>query len=73
MVVVWPFFIHPLTDLNMEEQFLNTKEAAAFLQISVGKIYQLTMKKAIPFYKPGGKLYFKKSELIEYINKNKQA
>lgn len=73
MGVVWPFFIHPLTDLNMEEQFLNTKEAAAFLQISVGKIYQLTMKKAIPFYKPGGKLYFKKSELIEYINKNKQA
>lgn len=70
---MWPFFIHPLTDLNMEEQFLNTKEAAAFLQISVGKIYQLTMKKAIPFYKPGGKLYFKKSELIEYINKNKQA
>lgn len=73
MGVVWPFFIHPLTDLNMKEQFLNTKEAAAFLQISVGKIYQLTMKKAIPFYKPGGKLYFKKSELIEYINKNKQA
>lgn len=73
MGVVWPFFIHPLTDLNMEEQFLNTKEAAAFLQISVGKIYQLTMKKAIPFYKPEGKLYFKKSELIEYINKNKQA
>lgn len=57
----------------MEEQFLNTKEVAVFLQISVGKIYQLTMKKAIPFYKPGGKLYFKKSELIEYINKNKQA
>lgn len=70
---MWPFFIHPLTDLNMEEQFLNTKEVAVFLQISVGKIYQLTMKKAIPFYKPGGKLYFKKSELIEYINKNKQA
>lgn len=67
------FFYSPFNRRKMEEQFLNTKEAAAFLQISVGKIYQLTMKKAIPFYKPGGKLYFKKSELIEYINKNKQA
>lgn len=67
------FFYSPYNRRKMEEQFLNTKEAAAFLQISVGKIYQLTMKKTIPFYKPGGKLYFKKSELIEYINKNKQA
>ena len=57
----------------MEEQFLSTKEAAAFLKVSMIKIYQLTMKKAIPFYKPAGKIYFKKSELVEYINKGKQA
>lgn len=57
----------------MTEQYLNAKEAAEFLRITLGGLYQLTFKRAIPFYKPSKKLYFKQSELIEYINRNKQA
>lgn len=57
----------------MENGFLNAKEASAFLGISMANLYKLTSIKAIPFYKPTKKLYFKKSELMDYINKSKQA
>lgn len=57
----------------MEDEFINAKEAATFLGISMANLYKLTMTKSIPFYKPSKKLYFKKSELIGYINKSKQA
>lgn len=57
----------------MEEQYLTAKEAAAFLRIAMPTLYRLTAEKAIPFYKPIKKLYFKKAELIEYINKEKQG
>ena len=55
----------------MEEQFIDVKEAAEFLRISVGYLYKLTYIKAIPFYKPKKKLYFKKSELATYISNGK--
>lgn len=57
----------------MTEQYLNAKEAAEFLRITLGSLYQLTFKRAIPFYKPSKKLYFKKSELQKYIKEGKQA
>ncbi len=57
----------------MENEFINAKEAALFLGISMANLYKLTSAKNIPFYKPSKKLYFKKSELTSYINKSKQA
>lgn len=58
---------------KMEEQYLTATEAAAFLRITMANLYKLTMAKTIPFYKPTKKLYFKKAELIDYINQAKQG
>lgn len=51
------------------DNLLNSKEAAKFLKISVSTLYKLTMRRLIPFTKPGGKLkYFEKSKLEDYLS-----
>lgn len=55
------------------ERPLTFTEACNFLQISKSTLYKLTWKKKIKFYKPGkgvgcgGKLYFKKSDLLKWV------
>ena len=54
-----------------EEKFLNPQEAADFLRDALATLFGRTSKNEIPFYKRGKKLYFKKSELIEWIEAGK--
>ena len=54
------------------KQILTFKEAAAFLDIKVSYLYQLTSTKSIPYYKRGRKNYFRKSELESWLLQNKQ-
>lgn len=57
--------------LEANEKPLTFEEARAFLQVSKSTLYKLTHKKLIPFSKPGGKvLYFKKADLINWMNSN---
>lgn len=57
----------------LAKEVLNFKEALALLGISASMLYKLTHKRAISFYKPSGKLiYFKKSDLLEWMLSNKQ-
>ena len=51
----------------MKPVYLNVPEACELLRCSDSKVYKMTMKRTIPFYKVGGKLYFKESELIDFI------
>jgi excisionase family DNA binding protein len=53
-------------------EFLNLKEAAQYLNLANQTIYGLTSKNEIPFLKRGKKLYFKKSELENWINEGKR-
>lgn len=46
---------------------LLVEEAAIFTGFSVQHLYRLTSAKQIPHYKKGRKLYFKKSELEEWM------
>jgi len=47
-------------------------EAAEYLSISRSHLYQLTSKGLIGHYKPAGKkLYFDKSDLDEYLRRNR--
>jgi excisionase family DNA binding protein len=56
------------------KNILTLNEAATFLGISIGYLYRLTSRKAIPFYKPNGKLvYFKRKELEEWITSNNKV
>ena len=51
------------------KEFLNVKEAADFLGISIHQIYKYSSQKILPHYKPQNKvLYFKRSELIDFIS-----
>ena len=54
-----------------EDDILTIEEASGFLNLAVNPIYEKTSKKLIPFFKRDRKLYFKKSELEEWILKGK--
>lgn len=54
------------------KEILNFEEAVTYLQVSRSYLYKLTSSAEIPHYKPSGKLiYFKKSELENWILKSK--
>lgn len=46
---------------------LNLEEAVVFTGLSKGHLYRLTSEKKIPYYKKCRKLYFKKSEIEEWM------
>lgn len=56
----------------MDKEFLTTPETAKYLGISLNRLYVMTSTKQIPHYKPNGKkMYFRVSELNEWILKGK--
>lgn len=46
---------------------LNVNQAAKYIHLSVSSIYKFTSQKEIPHYKKGKRLYFKKSELRDWL------
>lgn len=50
---------------------LDIEEAAAYTSLSVGHLYRLTSTKQIPHFKKSRKLYFKKSELDDWMLETK--
>ncbi|TXD47779.1 helix-turn-helix domain-containing protein [Polaribacter sp. IC073] len=54
--------------LIAQKEILSFKEALIYLDVSQSFLYKLTSKKAIEFTKPnGGKIYFKKSDLDNWM------
>ncbi|WP_207424996.1 helix-turn-helix domain-containing protein [Pedobacter sp. SYSU D00535] len=64
-----------LTDLRQkesdEDKIYTVAEAAAFLNLSIHTIYSKVSRQEIPVNKQGKKLYFYKSELIQWIRAGK--
>lgn len=55
-------------------KFLNSKQAAQLLSISMSALYKMTSKGLIPHYSPTGRLlYFKEDELVEWILNSKKC
>lgn len=52
---------------ELEEEWLNSKEAAAYLKISLKTLMNLCSNGSIQFYKFGRLNRYKKSELIQLI------
>ena len=52
--------------INEQKEFLTFDEACEFLGISSSKLYKMTAKKTINFYKKG-RLYFSRNELTEWV------
>jgi excisionase family DNA binding protein len=65
----------PLPKAMPEEypEILSAEKAARFLGYSKSYIYKLIFEGKIPCYKPRGLLYFKKSELNDFIMRNRKA
>jgi excisionase family DNA binding protein len=54
-----------------ESDLLNVKQAATFLDLAEATIYEKTSLKLIPHYKKGKKVFFKRSELIAWMDTGK--
>lgn len=54
------------------KEVLTCSEAAEYMGVSMSYIYKLTMNRAIPCYKPMGKLcYFNRHELEAWLQTNR--
>lgn len=54
------------------EEVLTVKQCAALLGYSTDQIYRLVSKSLIPHYRVGGSLRFRKSEVLEWVFKNRK-
>lgn len=57
---------------EQQKQPLTLNEASEFLNVSKSYLYKMTCQNKLPYYQPNGKkIYFKKSELEEWIFKHR--
>lgn len=61
--------ISNIRDETEVEEFIDINEASTIVKKAKQTVYQYCNSGKIPFYKNFGKIYFKKSELLEWINK----
>lgn len=60
--------------MNTDNDILNASKAAEFLSMTKGLLYKLTSQHRLPYYKPCGKrIFFRKSELDQWLNKGRVA
>ena len=61
-----------VTSINHNEtEFMDIEETSKFLKLKKSTLYQFVFKRQIPFYKSTKKLLFKKSELIDWVEKDR--
>lgn len=72
--------IESFSDHKNQIEWMNTKEAALYLRVltsenkpCVNRIRNLVYEGRLPFYKPLGRLLFKKSELKVLIESSRQG
>jgi|GEM_PF-239787 len=58
---------------GITKDYLDTAEACRYLGVSKSTLYKKNYVKAIPFTKAGKKVYYKKSDLEDYITQNRFA
>lgn len=56
--------------MDNERDLMTTTEAARYLGLKPSYLYKLMMRRAIPYYKPGGKLcFFAKADLDAWLTR----
>jgi len=53
------------------DEIMNMESAAEFLDISKTTLYKHTSQRLIPHSKTGKRIYFKKTDLVNWVTKNK--
>ena len=59
------------TSSNSDDDFMNIEQVASFVGLSKATVYGLTHERKIPHFKAGKRLYFKKSDIVNWITKNR--
>ena len=57
----------------LKKEVLTVDEAAVYMNLSKPTLYKLTSEKKISYYKPYGKVYFKRSDCENYMLSNRQS
>jgi len=52
-------------------RFMTSDELASYLNVSKTSVYRLISKRTYPFYKVGGVIRFKKSEIDKYLDESR--
>ena len=52
---------------STEKELLSIEEASEFLKLSVATLYSMNCKRKIPFTKISGKVYYKRSALLAWL------
>jgi len=60
-------------DKPVEDEILNVRQASDLLNLAIPTIYSFTSKRKLPHSKRGKKLYFKKSELLQWIQSGRRS
>jgi len=60
-------------EVNQGEEFLTAEDLARFFHISARTVYNWTVDKKIPYYKIGGLIRFKRSDLEGWVEKGKRS
>ncbi|WP_395051351.1 helix-turn-helix domain-containing protein [Flavobacterium sp.] len=55
------------TASNDDEDFMTIEQVSSFVGLTKATIYGLTHERKIPYFKAGKRLYFKKSDVINWI------
>lgn len=56
--------------MENERNLMTTAEAARYLGLKPSYLYKMMMRRAIPYYKPGGKLcFFAKADLDAWLTR----
>lgn len=58
----------PTQPTEAQKEILTITDASELLNLAKPTIYGLTSKGEIPYFKKGKKLYFKRSELLDWLN-----
>jgi excisionase family DNA binding protein len=65
-------YINTMTlDSHDESGVFDMNETAKYLKISKATLYGMTSKRILPYYKHGHRIYFRKNEIDDWINKGR--
>jgi len=59
--------------LSDETEFIGAKEVSGLLKFTLSTLYTKFCKGEVPAFKKGNRLYFSRSDLIEWIENGKKA
>ena len=58
--------------LTPKREIIDVEEACQFLNLAKPTLYRYTSKGTIPHFKKGRKLYFRRSELLAWVDEGRQ-